>query len=300
MFIVVLTEKLLSFDRYAVLPAGGYLSIGILSAGSVAVAEIITEEVHSHELSMIALSIICILNISTYYIYHKIAESYKKDLQRSMLLQENRMYAKQLEILLQSQEYVRIFRHDMKNHMQLIHTWLENGEYGKAMEYVGKLGEKHGIAQEYVKTENIEVDSILNYKLDLICRRIKCVPQIYIDIPREPVMSEVDMNIILGNLLDNAAEAMERAEEKYLNLQMTYFKNIMYISLYNSYDGKLEFGKDGKIRTRKADGNEHGIGLRSIELVVKKYDGAIKISHENCIFKVDLVLYTKAAVGNEG
>ncbi len=113
-------------------------------------------------------------------------------------------------------------------------------------------------------------------------------------------MSEVDMNIILGNLLDNAAEAMEKAEEKYLNLQMTYFKNIMYISPYNSYDGKLEFGKDGKIRTRKADGNEHGIGLRSIELVVKKYDGAIKISHENCIFKVDLVLYTKAAVGNEG
>ncbi len=61
--------------------------------------------------------------------------------------------------------------------------------------------------------------------------------------PREPVMSEVDMNIILGNLLDNAAEAMEKAEEK--------------------------------------------------------YDGAIKISHENCIFKVDLMLYTQAAVRNE-
>ena len=112
-------------------------------------------------------------------------------------------------------------------------------------------------------------------------------------------MSDVDMSIILGNLLDNVAEAMEKAEEKYLNLQMTYFKNIMYSSLYNSYDGKLEFGKDGKILTRKADGNEHGIGQRSIELVVKKYDGAIKISHENCIFKVDLMLYTQAAVRNE-
>ena len=298
LLIVVLIEKILSFDRYAVLPVGGYLSIGILSVGSVMVAEIISEEVHSHELSMIALSIICILNISTYYIYQKIAENYKEGLQRTMLIEENRMYVKQMEILRQSQEYVRVLRHDMKNHMQLIHTWLESGEYEKAKEYVGKLGEKHGITQEYVRTENIEVDSILNYKLDLICRHLKCVPQIYIEIPRESIMPEVDLNIILGNLLDNAAEAMEKAKEKYLNLQMTFEKNILYISLYNSFDGKLETDKDGKIRTRKADRSEHGIGLRSIDLVVKKYNGTIRILKENYIFKVDLILYTKAAVGN--
>ena len=298
LFIVMLIEKLLSFDRYAVLPVGGYFSIGILSVGSVVVAEIIAEEVRSHEMSMIALSIICILNISTYYIYHKIAENYKKDLQSTMLIQENRMYVKQLEILRQSQEYVRVLHHDMKNHMQLIHTWLESGEYKKAEEYIGKLGEKHGITQEYVRTENIEVDSILNYKLDLIYRHLKCVPQIHIEIPRESIMPGVDLNIILGNLLDNAAEAMEKAEEKYLNLQMTFEKNILYISLYNSFDGKLETGKDGKIRTRKADGGGHGIGLRSIELVVKKYNGTIRISKENYIFKVDLILYTQAAVRN--
>lgn len=291
LFIVVLIEKLLSFDKYAVLPVSGCLSIGILSIGSMMVAEIITEQVHAHELSMIALSIICILNISTYYIYHKLAEYYQRELQRTSLLQENRMYVKQLEIFRQSQEYLKVLRHDMKNHMQLIYTWLEDGEYGRAKEYVGRLSEQHGITQEYAKTGNIEVDSILNYKLDLICRYIDCVPQIYLDIPRESVMSGVDLNIILGNLLDNAAEAMAKAEEKYLNLQMAFTKNIMYISLHNSYDGKLTLGKEGKLRTRKTDGDQHGIGLRSIELVVKKYNGAIRISHENYIFKVDIMLY---------
>lgn len=208
------------------------------------------------------------------------------------------MYAKQLEVLRQSQEYVRVFRHDMKNHMQLIQTWLENGEYGRAREYVGKLGGTHGVGQEYVRTENIAVDSILNYKLDLICRHLKCLPQIHVEIPRESIMPEMDLNIILGNLLDNAAEAMEKAEEKYLNLEMTFEKNILYISLYNSFDGKLETDKDGKIRTRKADGSEHGIGLRSIDLVVKKYNGTIRISKEIDIFKIDLLLYIKAAAGN--
>ena len=43
LFLVVLIEKLLSLDRYAVLPLSGYASISILSVGSMVLAEIITE-----------------------------------------------------------------------------------------------------------------------------------------------------------------------------------------------------------------------------------------------------------------
>lgn len=66
----------------------------------------------------------------------------------------------------------------------------------------------------------------------------------------------------------------------------------MYITLYNSFDGKLVLGKNRKINIRKMNESEHGIGLRSIELVVQKYNGTIKISHENYIFKVDIILYS--------
>ncbi len=147
LFLVVLIEKLLSLDRYAVLPLSGYASISILSIGSMVLAEIITEEVDSHELAMAALSILCIVNISTYHIYHKIAESHKRDMQRAALLQENQMYARQLELLQQSQQYVRVLRHDMKNHMLLLNTYLEKGEYGKAREYAGSLAKSHGMAR---------------------------------------------------------------------------------------------------------------------------------------------------------
>lgn len=299
LFLVVLIEKLLSLDRYAVLPLSGYVSISILSIGSMVLAEIITEEVGSHELSMTALSILCIVNISTYHIYHKIAESHKKDLQRAFLLQENQMYAKQLELLQQSQQYVRVLRHDMKNHMLLLNTYLEKGEYEKAREYAGSLSESHGMAQEYVRTGNMEVDSLLNYKLDLICRQTGCIPRLSVKIPKETVVAEVDLNVILGNLLDNAAEAIERADEKYLELQMRYDRNVLYISIYNSYDGKLELDKKGRFLTRKARKEEHGIGLESVKLVLGKYGGKMRLSHENCIFKADLVLFGKAAVGEE-
>lgn len=299
LFLIVLIEKLLSLDRYAVLPFSGYVSISILSIGSMILAEIITEEVDSHELSMTALSIICIVNISMYHIYHKIAENYKKDMQRMVLLQENQMYAKQLELLKQSQQYVRVLHHDMKNHMLLLSTYLEKAEYEKAGEYARSLAESHGMVQEYVKTGNMEVDSLLNYKLDLIYRQTGCIPQLSVKIPSEPVMPEVDLNVILGNLLDNAAEAIVRADEKYLELKMRYDRNVLYISIHNSYDGKVELDKNGKFLTRKDRKEEHGIGLESVELVVKKYGGELMTSHENCIFKVDLMLLAQAAVREE-
>ncbi len=291
LFLVVLIEKLLSLDRYAVLPFSGYVSISILSIGSVILAEIITEEVGSYELAMTALSIICIVDISTYHIYHKIAENHKKDMQRAILLQENQMYAKQLELLQQSGQYVRALRHDMKNHMLLLGTYLGKAEYEKAREYAESLAESHGMAQEYVGTGNLGVDSLLNYKLDLICRQSGCIPHLSVEIPRESVIPEVDLNVILGNLLDNAAEGIAGADEKYLELQMRYDRNVLYISVYNSFDGKVELDKRGRLLTRKAGKEGHGIGLESVGLVVKKYDGILKTSHENCIFKVDLMLY---------
>lgn len=113
------------------------------------------------------------------------------------------------------------------------------------------------------------------------------------------MVAEVDLNVILGNLLDNAAEAIERADEKYLELQMRYDRNVLYISIYNSYDGKVELDKKGKLLTRKARKEEHGIGLESVELVLGKYGGKMRLSRENCIFKVDLMLFGKAAAGEE-
>ena len=153
----------------------------------------------------------------------------------------------------------------MKNHMLLLNTYLEKGEYGKAREYAGSLAKSHGMAQEYVRTGNMEVDSLLNYKLELICRRTGCIPRLSVKVPREPIMAEVDLNVILGNLLDNAAEA----------------------------------DRKGRLLTRKARKEGHGIGLESVKLVLGKYGGKMKLSHENCIFKVDLMLFGKAAVGEE-
>ena len=292
LFIVILIEKILSYDRYVILPISGYISITALSVGSVILGEIVAEEISSYKISMIAMSIICILNISTYYIYQKIAENYKQKMQRTILIQENEMYAKRLEFLQQSQQHIKLLRHDLKNHMQLITAYIENGQYEKALEYAKKIGERNKTTAEYVKTGNMEVDSILNYKLDCIKKQMDCELRLYVDIPKESVIPAVDLNVILGNLLDNAEEALKGANKKYLDLQLKYEKKILYISVYNSYNGELAIGSNGNLYTQKKQKEGHGIGLNSIEMIVNKYNGLIRRSYDTYDFKTDIVIYT--------
>lgn len=291
LFLLLLIERTRVFVKRAIIPASACWNMVLLFVGSIVLAEIVTEKVESYQWTMIALGIICMINLGTDHIYHKMAENYENKFERAQILQENRMYLKQLEILEQSRQNMRILRHDLKNHMQLISLYLEDGEYEKATSYIGSMNELQNVKGEYAKTGNIAIDSILNYKLEVIENRSECKLNIQINIPAELKIAEVDLNIILGNLLDNAEEALQKSKEKYLDICIKYENGILYISIYNSYDGIIDEDSSGRFKTQKKNYAKHGYGLQSVERVVKKYDGLMKTSYDKQLFRVDLFLY---------
>lgn len=288
--IILVIEKSIRLDRYAKLPRSSYLNVILMAVGSVILSEIIVVPERSNDIIMFGLGIICLLNISTYYIYEKISESYCQNLKNAAMQKQIEMYAKQFEIIAQTQDNLKAVRHDMKNHISLINTYLQNQEYKKAGEYAQKLCESVDTANEYVRTGNIEVDSILNYKLERIDKDIGCQTKIEVDVPNQPFIPDFDLNIILGNLLDNAMEALGKAEKKYLSIELKFSKGALYISIYNSYNGYL-CKKNRRILSSKEDIDSHGIGLANVERIVKKYNGVMKINHEGEMFEVDIIIY---------
>lgn len=291
LLLLLLLERLKVFTKRASIPASGCWNLILLFLGSVFLAEIVTERIESYEWTMISLELICMINLGTYHIYHKVVESYEERIEKAEILQENRMYLKQLEILQQSRQNIRILRHDLKNHLQLISSYLEKGEYEKAADYIESMEELQSVKGEYVKTGNVAVDSILNYKLEVIERQTGCKPQLQIDIPCESMISEADLNIVLGNLLDNAGEALQKSDEKHLDIRLKYERGILYLSIYNSFDGVVYKSSNSKFKTRKRDDVKHGYGLQSVERVVKKYSGIMRITHDEQMFCVDLYFY---------
>lgn len=290
--IILLIEKYVHLDRYTELPKGSFMNMILLSGGSVILSEIIALPEHSNDMVMFGLGIICLMNVSTYYIYEKISESHRQNMERAAMEQQVEMYAKQFEIIGQSQENLKALRHDMNNHITLINTYLQNKEYEVASKYAKQFSESIKSIQEYVKTGNISVDSILNYKLECIDRDVGCKPEIEVSVPDQSFMSDFDLNTLLGNLLDNAAEALRKAEDKYLSIKLVYTKGALYISIYNSFNGKIRRNNQ-MILSSKDDGGSHGIGLANVERIVNKYDGTMKIHCKEMIWGIDIIIYVK-------
>ena len=91
------------------------------------------------------------------------------------------------------------------------------------------------------------------------------------------VASELLMNTnmvnILGNLIDNAIEASVDEKEPYIELTIKQEKSFILIKVVNKYSREFS----GNMETKKKDKIFHGIGIGSVNDIVKKYDGDFSI-----------------------
>jgi sensor histidine kinase YesM len=110
-------------------------------------------------------------------------------------------------------------------------------------------------------------------------------------VPTEISVEIMDLSTILANLLDNALQALEKVKEnKQLSVNIKYRKGVLLICISNTYNGIVKF-ENGEIITTKEKPREHGYGLRNVEAVAQKYDGVCNFTHDNTIFKADVLLY---------
>ena len=105
-------------------------------------------------------------------------------------------------------------------------------------------------------------------------------------------MAEYDIFYVLGNLLDNAIEAVEKcdADNRYINVKMMNKNNMFQLYIENSYI--IEPHKKGKrfISTKENEKSEHGWGIENVKEIVERYKGMLDISYQNQRFQIDLAL----------
>lgn len=292
-FVVLILEKFLHFEKMDVISLGSQLNIIIVLAGSVVIGEVLVKlGAASPNWTMLGTSVLCLINVSTFYLYEKINDAYVQRAEKEMAVQRVAMYKNQFSVLDQSQKNIGALQHDMKNHMLLLSTYLEKKEYDNASVYLQSVMELIDISGKHVNSGNTEVDAILNYMLDK-AEKMSCRIETQIEIPNSSFMSEFDLNVLLSNLLDNALEALEKTKNKYLFVGLKYKNGLLIVRIYNTYDGMLH--KDGKyLITRKQNKERHGIGLQNVDEIVEKYDGELVRETTDLQFKTNIVLYLKA------
>ena len=145
--------------------------------------------------------------------------------------------------------------------------------------------------EEYVKTGNDVVDSLLNYKIQK-ANEVLNVVETKISIPEQLRLRSFDLNVLLGNLLDNAIDASMQTEDKKLKITIKLDKGILFLNICNSCQ-KIAGGKSDFLETTKEDKVNHGIGLKNVRRIVEKYHGDIAFLYENDSMETDVMLYVK-------
>lgn len=163
---------------------------------------------------------------------------------------------------------MRGWRHDYRHHIQTMKVHAANGEYEEIRRYLDMLDDDLTNVETVIKTGNQMADAILNSKLSMAAEKeIKVKAEA--KIPVSLTVSELDLCILIGNLLDNAIEACTELppEERLIRIYMEMKGNYLYLALTNTAKG----GKKRDFRTTKGEG--HGFGLARTDSIVKKIWG---------------------------
>lgn len=228
---------------------------------------------------------ILLLLFMLFFFESKKDQDEKLALQKEMLKLENQ--EKMQSLNKNNLLAMKKFKHDMKHVFVSMKYYLDKHDYEQLshalMEHSKELEENDFI----VETGNDLIDFLLvqknemmkREKIDFILGYDGC------DIP----MNENHFFVLMGNLMDNAIENCQSHYLKQMRLDIGQINEYFYIKIQNSItESVLTYNKD--LHTTKDDGEEHGIGLSSVRLLVKQYHGLIDFSENEMFFIVKVLI----------
>ena len=175
---------------------------------------------------------------------------------------------------------IRGWRHDYRNHIQVMKALAAQGDMAGIQDYLDKLDTDLNTVDTVIKTGNAMADAILNSKISLA--KARHIPvQADAHIPVKLRMSELDLCVILGNLFDNAIEASLALPEEQRLIRV--YMDMKGTQLYISFTNFTATGKQKKIGRRFATtkGAGHGFGLVRIDNIIEMNYSRVPVYHED-------------------
>lgn len=191
---------------------------------------------------------------------------------------KNHIELEEYKTLNEKYEHSRIMNHDFREHLNVLKTLISE-DIQKAQEYVGKIEKEC----EDSKIEKYSDNNILN--ILLIRKKKECEENgIKLNItstnPKLDFIDGMDTVAIFSNLINNAIEACSNSARKDIFIDLYTVNNAFSVIKVENYADKEPIVVEGMLRSGKNDGNSHGIGIKSINNSLSKYDGKMSWSYD--------------------
>lgn len=235
--------------------------------------------------------ILLAVNVAMMLLYQYLRKTNQEKTLLQLSLQKEQADMAYYHVLQEQTESMKILIHDFKNHIRTIGSLANECRNAEIVEYTAKLEESLPMKDSIRRSNDVILNLILHHTaeecknegIDFHCDvREGCVT--FLDAPSKTALFD--------NLLSNAVEAAKDSEEREIDFSISRSLNqsSVIITLVNSCDTAPEVDGSGQYRSKKKDTIVHGVGMKSIARVVKKYGGVSTMYYDEKARKVHCVI----------
>lgn len=185
-------------------------------------------------------------------------------------------------------ELINYKYHDLKHQIAFLRS---EEDPRKRRKFLDKMEAEIKQYEAQNKTGNKVLDTVLTTK-SLYCAKHDITFTCVADGTLLEFMDVMDICSIFGNAIDNAIECelkITDKEKRLIHVTVSRQKNFLILRFENYYDMELKY-KQGRLITTKKEKEYHGYGLKSIQYIADKYDGAVSMDTKNNWFDLKILI----------
>lgn len=226
------------------------------------------------------------INLFLAYILNQVSEAYKYKYELSLSERLNEMYLSNYMEISHKYEESKAIIHDIKKHISVAEKMKDDNK--AQTKYLSEVYDRMNDLFNFFHCSNKILSIILSQKISYAKSKGIKVNVSVEDVPMD-FIRDFDITAIFANLWDNAIEACDKVNEgKYIAMDISRHNDFLLINIENSFNGVIIKDKDVYTSTKP---DHDGVGLKSVKLVVEKYDGVFMTSYNEVAFRAEITMF---------
>ena len=186
--------------------------------------------------------------------------------------------------LYEANRQVAVQRHDLKNILLNVRSYVQLGEYDKLDKFVA------GFQQQLQHAALIDngmpfIDAVLSAKM---VEHTDIPFDLHISLLQLQHIGQPQIAFVLASALDNAIEACQQSAKPFIKVALGQKDRMVSLVVENAADQPVKAIGD-TLLTTKPDAASHGYGVKSMQQTVEQTHGALTWRHENGIFTLSVL-----------
>ena len=267
----------------------------MLATGEIAVFAYVCKYIQAYSSGMFLILFLIgclVLDVYIVVVFYRISIVRKTEKENALLQQQSEM---QLEVYSDLQQrYQNSMRtiHDAKRHVRALESLIQSDHLAEAQQYKESLFQKLNELQPSIQCDNPLLSAILNHVFLKAEQRHIALKMDLQGEEQLSMLAGVDLTTIVSNLLDNAVDAVSELpeEQRYIHFAVAFQMGEIMIHVENPTKNDLK--REGNTIVSTKEGHL-GLGLKNVEMVVKKYKGDFKTDVKDGNFVVAITIPTE-------